>query len=83
MTAILIAAALYVINMSKWRYTTFHYFYSADLWLESNAETRGQAINYLQEKYEVDNLHNSCVKELYDGNIAWQNKNEECVQCIR
>jgi len=68
--------------MSNWKYTTFHYFYAMELYLNPNT-TRQQAIKYLQEQYKVDNLHNSCVKELYDGQKAWQNKNEECKQCTK
>lgn len=65
----------------KIRYRTFHYFYSFDLWLESNASSIPEAIEYLQNKYQVDDLHDSCVAEIYTGQESWNNKNEICISC--
>ncbi len=68
--------------MTQFRYTTFHYFFAMDLW-NGNDEELEECIKELKERYNVDNLNDSCVKEVYNGNVAWNNKNEECVKCIR
>jgi hypothetical protein len=68
--------------MSIWRYTTFHYFFAMDLYFQPST-TLKEIIEYLKRQHDVVNLHNSCVKEIYNGRKSWNNKNEECVSCVK